>query len=446
MHWSDGVHQFLELKHNLRMTPERMCDSFFSNVTLFKRYQPHLYGVPGTLGGKDARKFIESVYEIDTVNIPKYINSVFDIYQILIICETICDAEDVRSALISQHPQLKLYLRSDLSEHVKPEEVHSDDVILATNLAGRGTDLKTMTAVNDKGGLHVIVTFMPRNSRVEQQAFGRAGRQGQPGSARLVVYNENIALQINENMDETILIESWRDVRNQQEKSDMNEAITEVQRIEAKDRLLVLSHLIVHPKYFIYAGFHALCTNDIDDTREVALGLYKRALEIDSEDFSAHYNTIPCYIKNNQRPINEAIQVFDRAIKLLNVAIETRKLLEIFHDPPISDDSETQKNEPVDQTSLAELIYLQIVNSIFEQSREQLKQFDKNNETIICKLEQWPETWECLKGTKLEPLTNDIHAERKEWLHEGLLLRYVFVIQVKRCWWKTVFVFVMGVA
>ncbi|CAF1280816.1 unnamed protein product, partial [Didymodactylos carnosus] len=214
MHWSDGIHQFLELKHNLRMTPERMCDSFFSNVTLFKRYQPHLYGVTGTLGGKHARNFIRSVYQLDAFNGPKYIDSVFNTYPsqfsrtrtewlnklriechtvaitnhraVLIICETICEAEDIQSSLRSQHPNLKSYLRSDLPEHVKPEEVHLGDVIVATNLAGRGTDLKTMTAVNDRGGLHVIVTFMPRNSRIEQQAFGRAGRQGQPGSARLI--------------------------------------------------------------------------------------------------------------------------------------------------------------------------------------------------------------------------------------------------------------------
>ena len=80
MHWSDGVHQFLELKHNLRMTPERMCDSFFSNVTLFKRYRPCLFGVTGTLGGDDAQNFIRTVYQIDTVIVPKYVDSKFDIY------------------------------------------------------------------------------------------------------------------------------------------------------------------------------------------------------------------------------------------------------------------------------------------------------------------------------------------------------------------------------
>jgi len=92
------------------------------------------------------------------------------------------------------------------------------------------------------------------------------------------------------------------------------------------------------------------------------------------------------------------------------------------------------------------LVYLQIVNSTFEQTREQLKQFDEEKHEIICEFKHWPETLECLKGTKLEPLTNDINAEREEWLGEGLMWRYVFVIRAKRCWWKTVFVFVMGVA
>ena len=79
-HWSNGVHQFLQLKHHLRMTPEPLCDSFFSNVSLFKRYQPHLYGVTGTLGGIYSKNFIKSVYKIDPIIIPKYIDSVFDTY------------------------------------------------------------------------------------------------------------------------------------------------------------------------------------------------------------------------------------------------------------------------------------------------------------------------------------------------------------------------------
>ncbi|CAF3930628.1 unnamed protein product, partial [Rotaria sp. Silwood1] len=62
------------------------------------------------------------------------------------------------------------------------------------------------------------------------------------------------------------------------------------------------------------------------------------------------------------------------------------------------------------------------------------------------RFEQWPEILACLKGGAFEPLTNDINAECEEWISEGLMWRYVFVIEPKRCWWKTIIVFVMGVA
>ncbi|CAF4797518.1 unnamed protein product, partial [Rotaria sp. Silwood2] len=115
---------------------------------------------------------------------------------------------------------------------------------------------------------------------------------------------------------------------------------------DAKDLINIqfqaVSHLIAHPKYFIYAGFHALCTDDLNDKKRQALDLYKRALQIDSQDFIAHYNTVPCHVENKQISINQAIQALDEAIRLLNIEIEIRKMLEIFHDPPTPDDGETE--------------------------------------------------------------------------------------------------------
>jgi preprotein translocase subunit SecA len=85
------------------------------------------------------------------------------------------------------------YTRNDNNENMAVEnKLHSGDIVVATNLAGRGTDIKTTKEVEDAGGLHVCVTFLPNNLRVELQAFGRTARQGQKGSAQLIINRENL--------------------------------------------------------------------------------------------------------------------------------------------------------------------------------------------------------------------------------------------------------------
>jgi preprotein translocase subunit SecA len=67
-------------------------------------------------------------------------------------------------------------------------------VTIATNNAGRGTDIKLKGASKANGGLHVLITFFPETLRVEEQGRGRAGRQGEPGSSTIVLSAE--ALEI----------------------------------------------------------------------------------------------------------------------------------------------------------------------------------------------------------------------------------------------------------
>ncbi|CAF2645385.1 unnamed protein product [Rotaria sp. Silwood2] len=68
--WSDGLHQFLQLKHNLKMTSETFTTNFLSNIGYFKKYGSNLCGLTGTLGSEKARQVLENVYNVDLVFIP----------------------------------------------------------------------------------------------------------------------------------------------------------------------------------------------------------------------------------------------------------------------------------------------------------------------------------------------------------------------------------------
>ena len=70
--WSDGLLQFLQIKEGLRIRAEQVATNFISTVGYFKRYQGRLYGVTGTLGNPETRKFLSKVYETDMVVVPPY--------------------------------------------------------------------------------------------------------------------------------------------------------------------------------------------------------------------------------------------------------------------------------------------------------------------------------------------------------------------------------------
>ena len=212
--WSDGLHQFLQLKHNLKMTCETFTTNFLSNIGFLKGYT-RVFGLTGTLGSEKARSVLKEVYHVDLINVPSLYQKQFIEYPtivaenenkwiqticsaalvetkknrgILIICETIEQASQIGERLKAKYrpSAVKLYTMNNMDQEKQVEKILPGEIIISTNLAGRGTDIHA-NAIEHTGGLHVILIFMPNNQRVEDQAFGRTARQGKKGTGQMIL-------------------------------------------------------------------------------------------------------------------------------------------------------------------------------------------------------------------------------------------------------------------
>lgn len=214
--WSNGLHQFLQLKHGLELSPESLKAVFLSNYFFFKRYGSRIYGLSGTLGSDTEQKYLEDLYQVELFKIPRFKEERFIQYKptvvgdvdewfsaiemslerqvkerkraALIICESVEEVMILKERLKVQYPSLHIYTSSsqELSFLSQDRPVGPGDVIIATNLAGRGTDLKTLPILEAHGGLHVILSYLPSNIRIQMQGLGRTGRSGNEGSGEII--------------------------------------------------------------------------------------------------------------------------------------------------------------------------------------------------------------------------------------------------------------------
>ena len=160
----------------------------------FNKYGNNIFGMTGTLGNEETHEMLESIYPIKLCFIPTYKHKQFIELKgriettvfgwiesvtisiiseaekgraVLVICETIANVKLFKEALVnSNYPQAKIhhYSRNDNDEYfVVNRNIDSGEILLATNLAGRGTDLGTTNSVEKAGGLHVCLTYLPDN-------------------------------------------------------------------------------------------------------------------------------------------------------------------------------------------------------------------------------------------------------------------------------------------
>lgn len=152
----------------------------------------------------------------------------------MVICETIEQANALNERLRARYrpSAVKLYTMNNMNQERHIDKMMPGDVVIATNLAGRGTDIHT-SDIEQWGGMHVIVTFMPLNERVQDQAFGRTARQGKLGTGQMILNMRQLGANY-ENVDPKE-VKSKRDVIESAQLDIFRDA--DLKHIQLKDEL-----------------------------------------------------------------------------------------------------------------------------------------------------------------------------------------------------------------
>ncbi|GAB4109009.1 MAG: preprotein translocase subunit SecA [Phycisphaeraceae bacterium] len=207
--WRHGLHQAVEAKEGLEVTPPKDTMARISFQRFFRMYR-RLSGMTGTAW--ESRHELWQVYKLPTVRIPTHkpcirvqhpdrvfgtadakwkavveeIKRIHKLGRPVLVGTRSVEASEKLSAMLNaealKHEVLNA-VRHEEEATIVAQAGQPGRITVATNMAGRGTDIKLGKGVAELGGLHVIATERHESGRIDRQLYGRAGRQGDPGSA-----------------------------------------------------------------------------------------------------------------------------------------------------------------------------------------------------------------------------------------------------------------------
>ncbi|MGD9331918.1 MAG: prepilin peptidase [Desulfobacterales bacterium] len=219
--WRNGLHQAIEAKEGLPINLPQETYARISFQRFFRRYRK-LSGISGTVA--EAKTELWGVYQLPVVSIPTHrpgqriylpdrmfttdaakwaavidaVGAVHDTGRpILIGTGSIRESELLSERLAAQglSHQLLNGARHTTEAQIIAAAGQKGQITVATNIAGRGTDIKLGPGVAEGGGLHVIATQRFEARRIDRQLFGRCARQGDPGSIQAFVCLEDELIQ-----------------------------------------------------------------------------------------------------------------------------------------------------------------------------------------------------------------------------------------------------------
>ena len=220
--WSDGLHQAVEAKENVEIEKESQTLATITIQNYFRLYEK-LSGMTGT-AETEAREF-KDIYKLNVICVPtnrpvnridgndqiyrtqreKYKAIIADVArrhekgQPVLLGTVTVDTSEILSRMlkIAQIPHEVLNAKN----HAREAEIvalagQRGAVTIATNMAGRGTDIKLGEGVKELGGLHVIGSERHESRRIDRQLRGRCSRQGDPGSSQFFISFEDPLMRL----------------------------------------------------------------------------------------------------------------------------------------------------------------------------------------------------------------------------------------------------------
>lgn len=220
--FSDGLHQALEAKEHVKIQAENQTLASITFQNYFRLYDK-LAGMTGT-ADTEAVEF-HQIYNLEVISIPthqpmvrvdspdliyrtkqekfeaigKAIKELHEKGQPVLVGTISIENSELISGMLKKHHVPHNVLNAKHHEQealIVAEAGCKGKVTIATNMAGRGTDIKLGEGVRELGGLHIIGTERHESRRIDNQLRGRSGRQGDPGSSRFYLSLEDDLLRI----------------------------------------------------------------------------------------------------------------------------------------------------------------------------------------------------------------------------------------------------------
>ncbi|TSI07345.1 accessory Sec system translocase SecA2 [Lysinibacillus sp. BW-2-10] len=290
---SDGLHQALEAKEGVTITEENKAQAQITIQNYFRMY-PMLSGMTGT--GKTQEKEFQEVYGMSVVQIPTnrprirmdqqdiVFNTIEAKYEyvaqeasrrhdlgqpVLIGTTSILQSEKVAKCLDKYGLPYQLLNAKTVEQEVEliSEAGQKGRITVATNMAGRGTDIVLGEGVDELGGLYVIGTEKHESRRVDNQLRGRSGRQGDPGESRFIISIQDDMFR--------------RFAKEDVEKFQSKMQVDDIGRITNKDIYEIINRTqrIVEGAHFSMREYNLKLDDVINDQRRVIYNLRDGVLE-----------------------------------------------------------------------------------------------------------------------------------------------------------------------